>query len=160
MTERSDTRQSHWRGATLALRVGLALSLASIVGLFIDQTIAHSLAEHVRAQYSPYGSVPDPNVLFGYLYATAGLAAAGWLVALRGVRGGRSWVRLFASLMFLVGAMLAVFNLVITEHGTLIFPVLWSVLGLLPSLAGLVALSLLWTRNTPRPSPARELTSV
>jgi len=159
MTEMSDTRPNPWRVATLALRVGLALSLASAIGLFIDQTIGHSLAEHVRAQYSPYGAVPDPNVLFGYLYATAGLAIAAWLITLRGVRGGKSWVRLFASLAFVVGAMLAVFNLVITEHGTLIFPVLWSVLGLLPSAAGLVAVSLLWTRASRRPGQARVLAS-
>ena len=159
MTEVSETRQNPWRGATLALRVGLALSLASAVGLFIDQTSAHSLAEHVSAQYSPYGAVPDPNVLFGYLYATAGLAIAAWLIALRGVRSRKSWVRLFASVTFLVGAMLAVFNLVIREYGTPIFPVLWSVLGLLPALAGLVAVRLLWTRASRRPGPALELTS-
>ena len=159
MTEVSETRQNPWRGATLALRVGLALSLASAVGLFIDQTSVHSLAEHVSAQYSPYGAVPDPNVLFGYLYATAGLAIAAWLIALRGVRSRKSWVRLFASVTFLVGAMLTVFNLVIREYGTPIFPVLWSVLGLLPSLAGLVAVSLLWTRASRRPGPALELTS-
>ena len=159
MTEVSETRQNPWRGATLALRVGLALSLASAVGLFIDQTSVHSLAEHVSAQYSPYGAVPDPNVLFGYLYATAGLAIAAWLIALRGVRSRKSWVRLFASVTFLVGAMLTVFNLVIREYGTPIFPVLWSVLGLLPSLAGLVAVRLLWTRASRRPGPALELTS-
>ena len=159
MTEFSETRQNPWRGATLALRVGLALSLASAVGLLIDQTSVHSLVEHVTAQYSPYGAVPDPNVLFGYLYATAGLAVAAWLIALRGVRRRKAWVRLFASMTFVVGAMLAVFKLVITEYGILIFPMVWSVLGLLPSLAGLVAVSLLWTRASRRLGPALELTS-
>ena len=159
MTEMSDTPRNPWRGATLALRVGLALSLMSAIGLFIDQTTTRSLAQHVSAQYSPYGAVPDPNVLFAYLYATAGLAVAAWLIVLRGVRSRKSWVRLFASMTFLVGATLAVFNLVVTEHGTPIFPVLWSVLGLFPSLAGLVAVILLWTRDSRRPSPARALAS-
>lgn len=54
---------------------------------------------------------------------------------------------------FLVGAALAVFNLFVTEHGTQIFPVLWSVLGLLPSLAGLVAVGLLWVRSGSRRRP-------
>lgn len=159
MTGMSDTLQSPWRRVTLALRVGLALSLASAVGQFIDQTNAHRLAEQVKAQNLEYGAVLDANVLFGYLYATAGLAVAAWLIALFGVRSRKSWVRVFASLAFVVGAVLAIFNPVIIEHGALAFPVLWSVLGLLPALAGLVAVSLLWTRASRRPGPARQLTS-
>lgn len=56
-------------------------------------------------------------------------------------------------MIFLVGSALAVFNLFVTEHGTQIFPVLWSVLGLLPSLAGLVAVGLLWVRSGSRRRP-------
>jgi hypothetical protein len=59
-------------------------------------------------------------------------------------------VPLLAGLTFVVGAVLAVSNIFITEHGTQIFPVLWSVLGLLPSVAGLMAVSLLWTRASRR----------
>ena len=135
-----------WRGATLAMRIGLALSLASIVGLLTDQTTMHRLADHVAVQYEPYGAIPDPNVLFAYLYATAGVGVAVWLLAIRAAQRRRWWVPLLATATFIVGAVLAVFNLVVSEHGTQIFPILWSVLGLLPSVAGLAAVTLLWTR--------------
>lgn len=85
MTVLTDSREKHWQGAALALTIGFALSLASIAGLLVDQISLHNLADHVNAQYAPYGKVPDPDVLFGYLYTTAGLGAAVWLIAIRGV---------------------------------------------------------------------------
>lgn len=153
MTVLIDRQQNAWRGATLALSIGLALSLASIAGLLVDQMSVHSLADHVSAQYSPFGKVPDPDVLFAYLYITAGLGVVVWMIALRGARRRKRWVPWLAGMTFVVGAALAVFNLVITEHGTQVFPVLWSVLGLLPSVAGLIAVSLLWTRTGSRARP-------
>ena len=153
MTVSIDRQQNGWRGAGLALSIGLALSLASIAGLLVDQMSVHSLSDHVRAQYSPYGEVPDPNVLFVYLYMTAGLGVVAWLIALRGARRRKPWVPWLAGMTFVVGATLAVFNLVITEHGTQIFPVLWSLLGLLPSVAGLIGVILLWTHTGSRARP-------
>ena len=148
-----DRQQDSWRGATLAISIGLVLSVASIVGLLVDQMSVGNLADHVTAQYSPYGEVPDSIVLFAYLYTTAGPGVVTWLIALRGARRRKPWVPLLAGMTFVVGAVLVVFNLVITEHGTQIFPVLWSVLGLLPSVAGLIAVILLWTRTGSRKRP-------
>jgi len=153
MTLLIERQRNDWQGATLALSIGLALSLASIAGLLVDQMSVHSLADHVSAQYSPYGNVPDPNVLFTYLYMTSGVGVVAWMIAIRGARRQKPWIPLLAGMAFVVGAVLAVFNLVVTEHGTQIFPVLWSILGLLPSIAGLVAVSLLWTRTGSRARP-------
>jgi len=121
MTVLIDKQQHAWRGATLALSTGLAFSLASIAGLLMDQLSLHGLADHVSAQYSPYGQDPDPNILFAYLYMTAGLGVVGWLIALRGARSQKPWAPVLAGMTFVVGALLAAFNLVITEHGTQVF---------------------------------------
>ena len=69
------------------------------------------------------------------------------MTAIWGFRRHKQWMPVVATIIFLVGASLALFNLVVSEYGTQIFPTSWGVLGLVPSIAGLVAAVLLWTRG-------------
>ncbi len=110
MTVFVDRHQPSWRGATLTLSVGLALTLASIAGLLVDQTSVRGLADHVRAQYTPFGKVPDPDLLLTYLSMTAGLGSVAWMIALRGAHHRKRWVPWLARLTSVVGAALGVFN--------------------------------------------------
>ncbi|TFD61706.1 hypothetical protein E3T39_06660 [Cryobacterium suzukii] len=150
MTALRTATSMRWRGATIALLVGLVLSVVLLGGVVIDQTIVHSLLHHVEALYAPYELQADPNVLFVYLYATGLIGIGFWLLVIWGARAGRPWTPIVTTLVFLIGAGLAVFSLVVAEYDTQIFPQLWGVLGLLPSVAGLVAVLLLWS-----PGPKR-----
>lgn len=121
-----------------------APSVVLLIGVIIDQTSIHSLAQHVEALYAPHGLHPDPNVLAGYLYLTGAVGIVLWPIAIRGASGRKRWVPVVATIVFLVGAILAVFTLVVSEYETPLFPTLRGVLGLLPSVAGLTAVIVLW----------------
>ena len=117
---------------------GLVLTVITIIALVIDQTSVHSIADHVNALYSPFDLHPDPNVLFGYLYVTGGIGILSWLTMIWGVQRHKRWARVVASMVFLVAVSFALLVLFVTEYGGQIFPTLWGLLGLLPSVAGLV----------------------
>lgn len=150
LLELEDTKLQNWRGATVAITAGLLISVALLVMVIIDQTSIHSLAHHVEAQYGPHDLHPDPNVLFGYVYVIGAFGFALQLVALRGARRRKRWVQIVAGLIALVGVALAAFTIIVSEFGERIFPAIWGALGLLPSVAGLVAVTLLWTSGRGR----------
>ena len=132
-------------GAVTAMGAGLVLSVVMLIALIFDQMNSEGLALHVQDLYAPYDLNPDPNVLFGYLYVTSVAGILLWLTTIWGVRQSRPGARVVTTIVFVFGASLAFFNLVVSEYGTQIFPTLWGILGLLPSIAGLVAVVLLWT---------------
>lgn len=133
------------RGALTALEIGLLLTVTAVIALIIDQTTVHRLAAHVEDLYAPHDLHPDPNVLFGYLYASGVIGIVLWLTTIWGVKHRRRGVTVGATTVFVVGGSLAIFNVFVSEYGGRIFPPLWSIVGLLPSVAGLAAVILLWT---------------
>ena len=132
------------QGAVTAMGVGLLLTVVTLIAVIIDQRNVGSLALHVHALYAPYELHPDPDVLFGYLYVTALIGILLWVMTIWGVRQGKPGARVVTTTVFVCGASLALFNLVVSEYGTQIFPTPWGILGLAPSVAGLVAVVLLW----------------
>jgi peptidoglycan/LPS O-acetylase OafA/YrhL len=70
-----------------------------------------------------------------------------WLTIIWGVRRHKRWARTVASLVFVVATSIALLDLSVSEHGTQIFPTLWGILGILPCIAGLVAVILLWSNQ-------------
>ena len=140
-----EAKRQDRHGAVTAMGVGLLLSVATLIALIFDQTNGDGLALHVQDLYAPYDLNPDPNVLFGYLYVTTVVGILMWLTTIWSVRHRKPGARVVATIVFVFGASLAFFNLVVSEYGTQLFPTLWGFLGLLPSVAGLVAITLLWT---------------
>jgi hypothetical protein len=133
------------RPAVTAMGIGLLLTVITLIALIIDQASGSSIADHVNALYAPLGLHPDPNVLFGYLYVIGGIGVLLWLTMIWGVRRDKRWARVVASFVLVVATSLALLVLFVSEYGGQIFPTLWGILGLLPCLAGLVAVILLWT---------------
>jgi hypothetical protein len=133
------------RAAVTAMGIGLLLTVTTLIALIIDQTSIYSIADHVEALYAPLDLHPDPNVLFGILYVTGLIGALLWLTMIWGVRGHKRWARVMASTVFVVAASIALLVLFVSEYGTRILPAPWGLIGLLPSIAGLVAVILLWT---------------
>jgi hypothetical protein len=134
-----------FRGAPVtALGIGLLLTVITLIALVIDQASVHSIADHVDTLYAPLGLHPDPNVLFGILYVTGLIGIVLWLSTIWGARRQKRGARVVASMVFVVATSFALLVLFVSEHGTQIFPTVWGVVGLLPSVAGLLAVTLSW----------------
>lgn len=116
-----------------------------LIALVIDQASILSISDHVEALYGPFGLHPDPNVLFGILYVTGAVGIVLWLATIWGVSRQNRGARVMAGIILVIATSLAVFVLLVSEHGTRIFPTLWGLAGLLPCMAGLVAVTSLWT---------------
>lgn len=144
------------REAIVAMGLGLLLTVVYLIALVIDQASVHSIAEHVRALYAPYGLHPDPNWLYYYLYATAAIGILLWLTTSWAVGRQKRWARVFATTVFVVATGTALLNLFVSEYGTPIFPRVWGILGLLPCVAGLAAIVLLWAPGRAKDKPGHD----
>jgi hypothetical protein len=130
------------RPAATAMGVGLLLTMVLLIALVIDQTSVNTIADHVDALYGPLNLHPDPNVLFGILYVTSVIGILLWVAMIWGVRRQKGWARVVVSMVSLVATSFALLVLFVSEFGSRIFP---ASVGLLPAIAGLVAVILLWT---------------
>jgi hypothetical protein len=128
-----------------AMGVGLLLTLVMVVALVIDQTSNNSIADHVDALYGPLNLHPDPNVLFGILYLASVIGVLLWVSMIWGVARQKAWARVVVSMVFLAATSLALLVLFVSEFGSRIFPAPVGILSLVPGVAGLVAVVLLWT---------------
>lgn len=138
------------RSAIVALYAGLALALVATLAPYIDRATANLLAEHIQTGYPSYGQARIDTAVGTYLIYLTVLGAVGilsWLVVIRAATAGRRWTRWAAAGLCVAGTCIALFNLTIvdTSGDTGLPPVLGWV-GLLPCLAGLLAVVLMWRR--------------
>ncbi|PRZ41558.1 hypothetical protein CLV47_109105 [Antricoccus suffuscus] len=139
--------------AVLAMYVGLALSAAAAAVVIIDQATSDTLWRHMIATYSvDYNHVEmadSKSILLTYLLSIAVIGIACWLWMAWAVTKGKRWARAVSTLIFVLAACIALFNLVGSEDGYgRLLPTLYGLVGVLPSVAGLVAVILLWRRGT------------
>jgi cytochrome bd-type quinol oxidase subunit 2 len=137
----------NWRAAARAAKLAVALPAVLVVAAIIDQAGGRSLADHAAALYAPYGKEPDPNLLYGLLYAVAAVGALLWLLVIRSVRSRRRSAPVLAVVMTVITAGLGLLLLGASEYGSQLFPPLWGVLALLPAAAGAVTAVLLRRRT-------------
>jgi hypothetical protein len=114
-----------------------------VVVAIIDQTGGRSLADHAATVYAPYGKRPDPNLLYGLVYAVAAVGALLWLLVLRVVQSRGRSAPILTVVVTTVTAALALLLLVSSEYGAQIFPPLWGILAIVPAAAGILAAALL-----------------
>lgn len=134
--------------------MGAGLGLTVLVTVFtVVRTDA--LVRHLHAVYD--GRIGPDRVaatqagLVSYLYLLAALGVLGWLLGTWAVGRRKRWARGLCTALFVLGTCVAVLNLLAREYGQLILPVPLGIVGLLPCVAGLVAVVLLWRRgSTPR----------
>lgn len=139
----------HTRPAsTTALGSGIVLTLCVVGALAADQLALHGIADRVQSHYAPHGTVPDPNLLFAYLYATGAVGLLAWALALRGATHRRPWAAPVATALLLTASGGALFNLFVSEHGARILPAPWALATLLPCAVGAVAVGLLWKERS------------
>jgi hypothetical protein len=139
------------RRATRSLAVGLGLGLLAGLAPVVDLLTVGGLAAHLRSVYAGTGATPPAaSAIATYLVGVALLGALGWLATLRAVRRGRPRAPVTAGVFLVLGAVLAVVDLTVTEYGRPILPTWLGVLGLVPVVPGLVATVLLGRRARTR----------
>ncbi|WP_254405227.1 hypothetical protein [Streptomyces sp. AC627_RSS907] len=133
---------------------GLGLTLIATVAPYADRATTHLLADHIRTGYPAYSPArvdSAVNTCLVLLTITGALGALAWLGATWAVKAGKRWARPVSTMLFVLGAGLALTGLLTedTSGSTGLPPALgWA--GVAPCLAGALAIALLWRQ--PRPA--------
>ncbi|MER7023745.1 MULTISPECIES: hypothetical protein [Streptomyces] len=140
------------RPAGRALYAAAILAVASAGAIVIDQATGGGLAQQLQSVY-PERSAADIKMaessILTYLFTLAVLGAALFTTMAWALRRGRRWVRGVGAAAVVLGSVLAVYNFS-QPH-----PVMMTVAGVVPCVAGLAAVVMLWTKQSAAsPTPA------
>lgn len=153
------TTTSRRRSTMGALYAGLGLTVVALIVPYVDQATANVLADHIQAGYPSYSQARTASAATIYLVYLSVVEAVGvvcWLATIWAVRTGRRWTRVAATGIFALGTSIALFDLLVKDtSGDTGLPSLLGWVGMLPSLAGLLAVVLLWRRPSPSHRPER-----
>ncbi|MEY9210828.1 EmrB/QacA subfamily drug resistance transporter [Thermobifida halotolerans] len=148
------TQTRYPRQALAAMYLGLTLTVAAVAALYIDQATANILAAHIRSGYPSYSQAAidtAATTYIVYLTVLGVLGVLGWLVTIWAAGTGKRWVRWAASALFVTATSIALFNLLVRDtSGDTGLPPLLGWAGVLPCLAGLAAVLLLWRKPKQR----------
>ncbi len=150
------TKTRHAPAAIGAMYAGLALTVVAAIVPYIDRANGNMLAGHIRAGYPAYAQDRIDTAATTYLVYLSVLGAIGvvcWFGTIWAVKAGKRWARVVATLMLALAASIGLFNLLVKDtSGDTGLPPLFGWVGMLPCLAGLLAVTLLWRRvgSTPR----------
>jgi hypothetical protein len=141
----------HKRSPIAAMYVGLALTVVAAIVPYVDHATADLLANHIRAGYPRYsdGRVDTAVTTYlVYLTVVGALGIAAWLGTIQAVKSGKRWARGGATAMFALSTGIALFDLLVKDtSGDTGLPQLLGWVGMLPCLAGLLAVALLWRKS-------------
>ncbi|WP_225101859.1 hypothetical protein [Streptomyces sp. CoH27] len=138
------------RGPLAAMYAGLALTVLATTAPYVDRGTTHLLADHIRAGYSSYPQARVDSAVTTYLVVLSVIGALGvlaWLTTAWAVHAGKRWARPAATVMFVLGTSIGLAGLLTkdTSGATGLPPQLgWA--GMIPCLAGVVAIALMWGR--------------
>jgi len=141
------TTTTQERRALAAMSVGLGLTVLVTIVPFLDGA-THLLADHVAASYPSYDAAQVSTAVTTYQYllaAVGGLGVIAWLWTIRAVRKGRRWAKGAAAAVLALALVVAATALLTrdTSGDVGLAPALgWA--GVLPCVAGAVAVVLLW----------------
>ncbi|MFI6519761.1 hypothetical protein ACIBF1_29665 [Spirillospora sp. NPDC050679] len=145
------------RRALAAMYAGLGLTVAAAIVPYLGRGPGRMLTDHVQAAYPAYTDAQVGSAVTTYLIllsAIGALGAAAWLGTIWAVKAGRRWARPAATAMFVLGTSVGLTGLLTkdTSGDTGLPPeVGWT--GMAPCAAGLLAVTLLWTRLRPTRAP-------
>lgn len=135
------------RAALASMYAGLALTVVALITPYLDRDV---LADHIRAGYPTYSPqrVDDAVTTWLVILTVIGvLGIAGWVSTIWATQAGRPWTRWAATAGVGVGTTVALTAALTRDtSGEVGLPPLFGVLVLLPCLAGVVAVALLWRR--------------
>ena len=135
---------------------GLALTVIAAILPVIDRATTNALTRHIRASYPNYSRARVNTAATVYLIYLAVIGIVGvatWLWNVRAVKRHHRWARAAATALFAIGTSVALTDLLVKDRsGQTALPPLLGWAGILPSLPGLLAVTLLW--GWPKP-PSR-----
>lgn len=147
------TTTRHERSALRAMYAGLGLTVVAMIVPYVDHATTNVLADHIRAGYPAYTQAridAAATIYLAYLSAVGVLGIVCWLWSIRAVKARKRWPRATATLMFALGTAVALMDLLIRDtSGDTGLPPLLGLVGMLPCLAGAVAVTSLWRRSRP-----------
>ena len=145
------TTTYHERPAIGAMYAGLGLTVVALIVLYVNHVTANVLADHIRAGYPAYAQARIDSAVTTYLVYLSVVGALGiicWLGTIRALKAGKRWARGAATVMFALGTGIALIDLLVRDtSGDTGLPPLLGWAGMLPCLAGLLAVMLLWRRS-------------
>ncbi|MFF4772970.1 hypothetical protein ACFY05_08955 [Microtetraspora fusca] len=147
------TKTRHGRSAIGAMYAGLGLTVVAVVVPWIDLSTGNVLAGHIRAGYPTFAQERIDTAVMTWLVCLSVVGALGiicWFSTIWAASSGKRWARGVATLMFVLGLGIALFDLLVRDtSGDTGLPSLLGWVGMLPCLAGLLAVALLWRRSRP-----------
>ncbi|MFF3956411.1 hypothetical protein ACFYY1_24750 [Streptomyces sp. NPDC001890] len=147
------TKPIRARGALGAMYAGLTLTVLATIAPYVDHSTTHLLADHIRAGYPTYPRARVDSATTTYLVVLSVIGALGalaWLATAWAVRAGKPWARPAATVVFVLGISVGLTGLLAKDtSGATGLPSALGWVGMIPCLAGVVAVALLWRR--PRP---------
>ena len=151
MTTMTSTTMNQHRPAVPAMYAGLALTVAATIAPYVDRATTGVLASHIDAGWPAYGQARIESAVTTWLVILSvlgALGAAGWIGTIWAVESGKRWARWTATTLFALGISIALTLVFITEPtGQQGLPPALAWIGVLPSLAGAVAVARLWRRS-------------
>jgi len=134
--------------ALRALHTGLALTVVGAAAPFVDRVTTHALADHIAAGYPAYPQDRIDSAVSTWLVILSvigALGVAGWIWTIRAVTTGKRWARWSATAMLALGTSVALTELLVRDtSGDTGLPGQLGWLGILPCVAGAVAVTMLW----------------
>ena len=140
------TRQQ--RSAVRAMYAGLALTVLATTAPYVDRVTSNVLAAHLRAGYPAFPEARIDSAVTTWLVVLSVVGAvgvAGWIWTIHAVTAGKGWARWAATAMLLLGTSAGLTGLLVRDtSGDTGLPALLGWLGILPCVAGAVAVTMLW----------------
>ncbi|MFF3664317.1 hypothetical protein [Microtetraspora malaysiensis] len=147
------TKTRRKQSAVGAMYAGLGLTVVATIVPWIDRATGGVLAGHIRAGYPTFPQDRVDTAVMTWLVCLSVVGALGtscWFFAIWAVGAGKRWARSVATLVFALGLSVGLFTLLVRDSsGDTGLPPLLGWVGMVPSLAGLLAVALLWRRARP-----------
>ena len=145
------THHHHDRAAVGTMYAGLALTVAAAAAPFVDRASGHVLADHIRDGYPTYSADRIDSAVTTWLVLLGAVGVLGvisWATSIWAVTSHKSWSRLAATAAFAVGTVVALSALLTKDtSGEVGLAPMLGLIGMLPCVAGLGAVALLWRRS-------------
>ncbi|MGW1374186.1 hypothetical protein ACWD6P_07900 [Streptomyces sp. NPDC002446] len=143
------TLSSPQRQAVVTMYVGLALSvIATVIVPLLVALATSSYTDYIKTAYPTYDADKVSNyqqMMLMYLVANGVIGAVTWLWVLRRTKKQKAATFTVASIVFVLALSLALFNYLVKDStGYAALSPLLGIANLVPCVAGLAAIVMLW----------------
>lgn len=152
-TTTSTTARRYSPLARIALVAGFLLSALTIAAALIDRATSDAIGAHIARTYPDYSPAQVDQAASAWVVVLATIGGLGmicWAISWWGARRGALWVRWASPVLAALGLTIALVELTIRDgSGETGLAIVHGVLGLLPALAGILAVIGLWRARRP-----------